>query len=685
MHSGEEAYMNPQDSTPQSENASDQQTDTDATTPSGADEVALPYDTDTKPAFITWPPPGLEQIQGALLPAIGFLGLGAAILVLPLLLSIGSEQSFMSLGPFGPNWWILAITSGLGLVILGEAFHRLFRLLRTGNLAVGQGHGWLTVAHVAADSTRDTGFLIQGARAYSTMEPSERASLLLARLTGLGLYLTGSLWVLLGFVASVFLAARGILDSAALWYLTLVPAVLFSVCALYCRIRARLLVRSARRRVKEEVQEEVGSLIKEWIGQLDRLQYGGVLGRGPERRVVSIRVVLAAALVVGLFLLIPILTFTFMGPVVQTNLNILIPRYQGMQTKAAVAEVYREYCLEPEPSISPQDAGQALHNLNYVGRDSEPDPLICPPTRRYGQPWLFGRNRASGIPSTGRLLDKATSELTRREWEVLEREASNPAHEEFALLARATMLDYTGARLKTPIPDTLSLLDLAIPRFQGVSDGARAHVAKAAYELHRGDAARAETTVREVISMGFLLLDDEQTLIGNLIGIVCAGIGGDALETIYRRTGRTAEADKLASSHEEAIKTVERIGVRRDRFDVESSLEAMAKIVKDERAMRGLRWEFLGTFATMVPVVNLHRAVFGPGEDYETWLEEVRGSLVRWPSEDELFNLYQYGWLVSPSSLQERGILEILLSITFGEAKTPGSFASLIRAFGELR
>ena len=58
------------------------------TAPGESSDTAEP-----SPPFLTWPPPGLEQIQGLLLSTISYLALGGIILIVPLWYSIGTEQN----------------------------------------------------------------------------------------------------------------------------------------------------------------------------------------------------------------------------------------------------------------------------------------------------------------------------------------------------------------------------------------------------------------------------------------------------------------------------------------------------------------------------------------------------------------------------------------------------------------
>src|SRR5688572_1249270 len=57
---------------------------------------------------LSWPPPGLEPLQGVLWPLLRRFGFGAAMFAFPLLIAIATPQGFASLGPFGRSFWIPA-------------------------------------------------------------------------------------------------------------------------------------------------------------------------------------------------------------------------------------------------------------------------------------------------------------------------------------------------------------------------------------------------------------------------------------------------------------------------------------------------------------------------------------------------------------------------------------------------
>ena len=60
--------------------------------------------------------------------------------------------------------------------------------------------------------------------------------------------------------------------------------------------------------------------------------------------------------------------------------------------------------------------------------------------------------------------------------------------------------------------------------------------------------------VREVVSVGFLLMEESPTLLGHLIGTVLVRNGGEALSHVLRMSGQGPRADMLA----EALNSTER-------------------------------------------------------------------------------------------------------------------------------
>ena len=72
--------------------------------------------------------------------------------------------------------------------------------------------------------------------------------------------------------------------------------------------------------------------------------------------------------------------------------------------------------------------------------------------------------------------------------------------------------------------------------------------------------------------------------------------------------------------------------------------------------------------------------VFGPGEDYVTWVQTVRSSLVRWPGEEQMFRSALSGYFGGRGLNEDSGgtLGRILGSVMHG-GDSPGSCAALFQ------
>ncbi len=89
---------------------------------------------------LRWPPPGLARIQGDLWIVARKMAMVAAVLVLPLLVTVTLPQSSYGLGPLGEAWWITLLTTILGVAIFTDAVVSLVRFLRRVRRALGEGY-----------------------------------------------------------------------------------------------------------------------------------------------------------------------------------------------------------------------------------------------------------------------------------------------------------------------------------------------------------------------------------------------------------------------------------------------------------------------------------------------------------------------------------------------------------------
>jgi hypothetical protein len=688
--------------------------------------TAVP-DSDASPP-LPWPPPGLARLQGDAFGAARWL-LAGGLLILPLLWAVVAEQDPWSPGPLGDALWLALLLGVVGIPILLAGYVALSRLLSRTVQALEQGHRWRVVALVAADGRRDTGFLLQGARLYEALFPSARARLAANRLRVAALLLGASLWLSLGFGLSIVLAARGFLDPTGVWVLTLAPsAAAAAVGALLYAWEERVLRRTRKRwhgrpwaadMVRGEVREwneamalRAPAIVGAPVGAAepgdaaagdgappgDLAPVSQAAGRQapgrptpadrPRAAVRAANVVLAAMTVVAF---VPVFALIFSAAVLPMLARVSVPELETSHARYAALEPLRQYALDPDPAITAAEAGAILHTLSYVGRPYRASAGVLPPVRAYPEPWFpaeagTGTGGPAGIDRTQAEWARVAVERTGEALDAgavayLERVAEHPARRELARLARAPALDLAGARWSMPLPSGLTMTQLSRPTLWSVRGAANAHLAAAALEAHQGRTARADTTVREVLTAGLLLADRAPTVMDNVVGIEMAEAAGRAMESLARNTGRP-EAAAMEWSRRAAARTAERARAGSPDDD-ESRLRALPASVVDPDLFPGARWEYLSLLNTMSPCMNLRRIVFGPDAGYTAWLEEARAGLVRTPADAELFEVARSGLLAARPDATP-SLTTRLLALTMGGADRPGSCARVVRRAGGL-
>jgi len=640
--------------------------------------------TDDERGLLGWPPPGLGRLQGDLWEVTKQGALGGVLLVLPLLWSVASEQDFSSLGPFGGSWWIVLVTSFLGLAVLVSAFVGLFRIFRRAGRATNQGYGWRTVAVVAADARRDAGFLLQGARAYSVLSAGQRRTLVLCRLVAVASYVAAVFWLPVGFIFGVLLAARGVVAPSGLSLFTLAPAALLLLAGLLVRMWDTRTVRKARKEwfAQPWSRDLARDDVYQWNDDFEERREEEIPGPGGRGGGGRFRLAGGVVLGLGIVVLIPSLTMLFstaMGPVLA---SLAAPEFAATQRKAAAVEAYRRYVVEKDSAVTPQDAGRIAHSLSFTGSDREAQELEQEPATRFREDWIPDvRGGPTGV-FPGRwseeLMPRAVAgELSAEERSFLREVSEHPGHDAVARMARAPALDVVGTRWVAPLPPGASWVQLPIPKLSPLREASWAVVGAAALDADRGRTGRAEERLRSLISAGFLLGDDGPTLLDNLIGYVLVSTGGEALEALLDGTGRDQEADALRWARRTSDRTAELVEIGTER-DLEAALRQIPEIVEDPAAIRGLRWEYFAFMNTLAPCLNLQKVVFGPGESYREWVDRSRSGLVRFASEEALFERLRGGWFGTEAA-REGGPVGGILQLTLGGRGVTGSCATLVQ------
>lgn len=631
---------------------------------------------------LSWPPPGLERLQGRLWRSIGFTWIGSLVLVVPLLWELATEQPFWSLGPFEGNWQVGMAIAALGLLILTIGFGSFLVLLRNSAVAARDGYGLYTILEVAADVGRDTGFLIQGKRHFGVMDTDYRAAIVRARLRGAAFLMSAAIWTAVGFGLAVLLAARGFLTPSGIWLMTLGPSGLLLGAGLTMLLIQSTRVRSARQAWGgQEGPDRVQVEATAWAARLDEAGTAVALGSGPKGEARKFGTGAAVVFLLFLVAVVPTATVAVTGAIGPILAEIAVPQFLSVQEMAGAAEVLRRYRLEVDETIPAGEAGAALQNLAFVGGTADPEPWERRPATGYPTPWFPD---ADFFPDpfsetvAGDLMRRDLADFTTDEQAALRQAAGHPAHAEFALLARARFVDVVSGRWQLPFPDTLNFQSLPWPRFAAFRTAGLARVARASVEASEGNVDGAEATLRELISTGFLLVDEGPTLIDNLMGVVLANMGGDALQALYERAGRDADARALRWSREGAQAAAGKARAGLVSEDIHSLLQGIPDLVVDDEPLRGLRWEYFATFNMLAPCINVHKMVFGPDETYDDWRLEARDALVRVLGEVDLFELAEGSTVGARGEL--RGFLPRFLRVTLGGSGSPGSCASLITA-----
>ncbi|MFQ5703606.1 MAG: hypothetical protein ACE5HT_06235 [Gemmatimonadales bacterium] len=628
--------------------------------------------------LMSWPPPGLESVQGKLWPAIIVIAVGDVALIAPLLWSMATDYEFWKLGPFGNNWWIPVAMSGVGIAVVVAGWGRLLILLRAGARASKQGHQWIAFLQTVTDQNRDAGFLIQGARFYSHFSPLERRTLLLVRLVGVVGYLLAVLWAPLGLALSTMAAARGWIGPQSIWLSVLAPSLLLAIIGAIARTLAHLLSRPARsdREIRGAVEGDIHIQVVEWNERAGKVWSELGFGHGVRGRPKGLGWMAAGVMVLAGLVVVPLATLTLTGAIGTVITSIAVPNFSRSQARFAVSELLRPYSAPPDGSVTAEQAGEALLSLMWVGTEWDPTGVLHRPQRKYVERWFpVGDDTVAGSATVPRRnwalgLFGRVRDLSGTERAYLEKVASHPAHREFEILAAASGTDIIGTRYTLPLPDTLSPFALRIPEFAGMTQAVSAHVAQAVWELLRSRPRLAERKVREVIAAGFALIDDGPTVIDGLLGVRVVKTGGDALQQLYVVTGRAKDAEAL----QHVLAGIERVPKRavlakRAGADLEHELRTIQFAVTDESTARSIRWEYLAIFATLAPCVNLQKVVFGPGESYERWLVTAEQSLVRRPSDKAMFTFLERGLLGSSGGNTSPMWLRTLVGFTFGSGR----------------
>jgi hypothetical protein len=156
----------------------------------------------------------------------------------------------------------------------------------------------------------------------------------------------------------------------------------------------------------------------------------------------------------------------------------------------------------------------------------------------------------------------------------------------------------------------------------------------------------AETALRENLSVGFLLLNGTDYVIFG-VGWNLTDAALDGLQQLYARRGMAEEERRLArrlvdpSEVADLAPPLDSGGAPRLLFGPTGDpRNQLAFRAADTTLARSLRWVYLYNLVPAVVCTNPVNLLQGRSESLETFLAEIRPSLVRFPSEEPAFETF---------------------------------------------
>jgi hypothetical protein len=308
---------------------------------------------------------------------------------------------------------------------------------------------------------------------------------------------------------------------------------------------------------------------------------------------------------------------------------LLSPPFANTSQKVLVADAARAYRPSADSSISPISAGEAFHALRTAApstaaggialRDDVPA-LTAPWTSAPYPDSLFPELSRGGWdgPQHTTLLASIADGTTPEQRAWLAALAAAPAWETWDRLGRAPQVDFVAGRFVLPFGDSAQWFNLPIPKFAQTKAYAYASVARAGHYLAIGDREGAARALQSALGVGFAMVDDGNTLIEQLIGVVIVGIGRDALVQLWTLSG-----DPRGPALKAATDSLTRVAEAPNAPAV---------------SMRGLEVE-RAALARLMVCSSVGGALRGPDATADREFGLRRAALARTPGEEAMFDL----------------------------------------------
>jgi hypothetical protein len=312
------------------------------------------------------------------------------------------------------------------------------------------------------------------------------------------------------------------------------------------------------------------------------------------------------------------------------SINSILERYH-------VIDAVRWLRLPPEESADPGAGGRILEQImemdptgQWVGDRIHESTIAGSPLLGldpFGSPYRL---------DTDSLVTLALQGFSEEEKAYLAGFGGDPRLPLFERLAELPRYDPTWYGVLGEDDLTYSL---PIPRYGELREVARHNTARAALAAAEGDFDAAELYLRQTLSVGLLLADNDSRVIGTLVGALIGKYGAHGLEEVYRARGRDEEAARMRRAWAppnagEGMDAV--LSVREAGQNVVEDWSPLG-ILSDSTLPPGLRWETLRGLPLVQSCGSLEWILWGPPEQFTRLMEQVRAQLVRYPGEEALF------------------------------------------------
>jgi hypothetical protein len=572
---------------------------------------------------LEWPPPGLEAIHRRIhrLTTRAWI---ATLLLCPLVLWLLFDAP--GLDPRRGGSGIVALIALAGILAFLSAIAGAAGVIDQMRRARRLGYSTDVITDVATDTTGDAAAAWSGTGAMSDVRDVTRTRALSLRRTAALLSALAAILPppLLAF--SMLLALRGAASFAAVLAIALLPSLLALITALTLRGYALLLVQWDRGSAQWDPDPvTVEDRAREWIARTHAPP-----ARHPANAAQFVLIVVAAFLGIGIFI------FTAFTTAAAISAGVSMRTVDPAAVSAMISiggesplylNLARRERLPLDTTMDPQLAGALVHQALYAG--VAVGDAVMPVPDSANVPWPKLHRNARPDRSSLRVWHAALADSA-----IADSLAAplHPSVDAALRVARVRDADVFGARFRNDVP--LPLMSLF--EWEGGNAAALLQggiVARAAHAAREGRYDDAEHDLRSLISFGFVLMENSPAAADYVRGASLVRQGHLALGRLRALRGDSATARTL--------ELLEEAGASRYQPPQgDRSLSGLRRRATGEAgAPRAHRWQAAFGLAMVERCGSLRAVLFGPRERAEHFQPMLHNALVRFPSEQRLFDV----------------------------------------------